>query len=140
MKRSHGKIVRTAVMEGKLFFEVIKRPEAMGGIETFHIFTVTSFHFTIVAGCVWPNELMAYAEILSSGFKESRNIAFGIGEPIGKLKAIVSLYTFHMNSSARIPLYQLIQEIGGGKGGLFRIGGQKPQSAKLIDSSVLKQA
>ena len=95
----------------------------MGGIEAFHIFTVASFHFTVVAGCVWANEFMTYAEILSSGFKESRKIPFGIGKPIGKLKAVVSLNTFHMNSSACIPLYQLIQEIGGGKGGLFRIGG-----------------
>ena len=67
----------------------------MGGIKTLHIFTVTSFHFAVVSRCVRTDELMAYAELLSSGFKESRNIAFGIGEPIGKLKAIVSLYTLY---------------------------------------------
>ena len=61
MKRSHGKVVGTAVMYGKLFCEVIQREEGMGVIKLFLVFSVAAFHFAVMAWCVWADELVTYA-------------------------------------------------------------------------------
>ena len=55
----------------------------------FLVFPVAALYFAVVAWCVRPDELMAYAEFLSSGFKERGDISFWIGKPVGKVKAIV---------------------------------------------------
>ena len=38
--------------------------------------TVAALYFAVVAWCVRPDELMAYAEFLGSGFKERGDISF----------------------------------------------------------------
>ena len=43
---------------------------------------------------------MTYAGLLGSGFKENGGIPLCIGKPVGKCKAIVSLYIFRFNSPA----------------------------------------
>ena len=47
---------------------------------------------------------------------------------------------FVADTQVGIPLEQLFQEIGGGTGGLLRVGGQEAQACKLINGSILEQA
>ena len=61
---------------------------------------VAAFRFTVVSRCVRPDALMTYAGLLGSGFKENGGIPLCIGKPVGKCKAIVSLYIFRFNSPA----------------------------------------
>lgn len=140
MKRPHRKIVGATVVEGKLFCEVIQGKEGMGRIETFLVFPVTALHFTIMPGSVRANELVPNAEALCRCLKQSRDILFAVREAVGKLKSVVSLNTLYPDSPACVPFYQFFQEISGGVGGLFRIGGQKAQPGELINGSVLEQA
>ena len=75
-KRSHRKVVGTTIVDRKLLSEVLKRIEGVTGIEPLLVFAVAAFYFAVVAWCVRPDELMAYAEFLGSGFKERGDISF----------------------------------------------------------------
>ena len=139
-ERPHGEVVGAAVVDGKLFCEVLQGIKAVAGIKAYLIFSVAAFYLAIVSGRIGPNQFVADAKFCSRCFKESRKIPFTVGKTIGKLKAVVGLDTFYPNAPACIPLRQLFQKISRGIGGLFRISGEKPQTCKLIDSGILEQA
>ena len=117
--------------------EVIQGVKTMAGIEALLILAVTTLHFTVVAWSIGANELVADTQLGGSGLKQSREIPLAVGETIGKFKAVIRLDAFHADSPAGIPLEQLFQEIGGGTGGLLRVGGQEAQACKLVNRSVL---
>ena len=117
--------------------EVIQGVKAAAGIKALLILAVTSLHFTVVARCIGADELVADTQVGGGGLKQSRKIPLTAGESIGKFKAVIRLNAFHADSPAGIPLEQLFQEIGGGTGGLLRVGGQEAQACKLVNSSVL---
>ena len=121
-KRSHGEVVGAAVVDSELSGEVIQGVKAAAGIEVFLILAVAALHFTVVARRVGTDELVADPQLGGCGLKQGRQIPLAVGEAVGELKSIVSLDTFHADTSAGVPLEQLFQEIGGGTGGLFRVG------------------
>lgn len=125
-------------MDRKLFFKVQQRIEGMTGIEALLVLAVTSFHFPVVSGCVWADELMPNSQGLCSSFKQSGVILLAVGKTVCKLKPVVGLDTFHPDSPAGIPLHQLFQEISRGVGLLFRISSQKAQTGKFINCGILE--
>ena len=124
-------------MDSELHCKVIQGVKTVAGIEAFLILAVTALHFTVVARRVGSDELVADTQVGGGGLKQSREIPLAVGETIGKFKAIIRLDTFHADSPAGIPLEQLFQEIGGGTGGLLRVGGQEAQAGKLVNGRVL---
>ena len=69
VERPHGKVVGTAVMDGKLLFEVRKGIKAVAGIETLLVLTVAALYFAIVPWGVRPDELVSDAEFFRCRFK-----------------------------------------------------------------------
>ena len=126
-------------MNSELFREVIQGVKTVAGIKAFLVLAVTTLHFTVVAGRVGADKLVADTKLGGSGLKQSGEIPLAVGETVGELKSIVSLDTFHADTSAGIPLEQLFQEIGGGIGGLLRVGGQEAQACELVNGCVLVQ-
>ena len=57
------------------------------------------------------DELVADTQLGSSGLKQGGQIAPAVGKTVGELKSIVSLDTFHADTSAGVPLEQLFQKI-----------------------------
>lgn len=106
----------------------------MAGIKPFLILTVAALDFTIMPRRVRTDQLVPDAQFSSSFLKQRWNIAPAVGETVGKLKAIVRLDTLNFNSMPGIPFDQLFQEIRGGIGRLLRIGSQKAQSCKFVNS------
>ena len=136
-KRSHGEVVGAAVVGSELSGKVIQGEKAAAGVKAFLILAVAALHFTVVSRRIGPDELVADTQLCGGGLKQSREIPLAVGKTIGKFKSVVSLDTFHADTSVGIPLKQLFQEIGGGTGGLLRVGGQEAQAGKLVNSSVL---
>ena len=136
-KRSHGEVVGAAVVDSKLHCKVIQREKAAAGVKAFLILAVAALHFAVVARRIGADELVADTQLGGGGLKQSREIPLAVGKTVGELKSIVSLDTFHADTSAGVPLEQLFQKIGGGTGGLLRVGSQEAQAGKLVNSSVL---
>ena len=136
-KRSHGEVVGAAVVDSKLHCKVIQRVKAAAGVKAFLILAVAALHFAVVARRIGADELVADTQLGGGGLKQSREIPLAVGKTVGELKSIVSLDTFHADTSAGVPLEQLFQKIGGGTGGLLRVSGQEAQAGKLVNSSVL---
>ena len=69
----------------------------------------------VVYRCVWSigtNELVEDAKLGSSALKKRREIAFGVGETVGKLKAIVRLDTLDFHTFTSKGSNDFSQEIG----------------------------
>ena len=118
----HGKVIGAAVMDGELLIKIVQRIKTVAGIEAFLVLPVAALHLAVVARRVGTDELVADPQLGGCGLKQGRQIPLAVGEAVGELKSIVSLDTFHADTSAGVPLEQLFQEIGGGTGGLFRVG------------------
>ena len=71
-------------MDGELLCEIIKRIKGMAGIKTFLVFTVAALDLAVVARGIWANQLMPDAQIGRSPFKQRRQIALAIREPLNK--------------------------------------------------------
>ena len=85
---------------------------------------------------------MTDTEFSGCCLKKCGKVSFTIGKAICEFcefKAIISLNTFHFDSMFSIPGNHLFEKIGRRIGGLFGIGGEKPQTRELINSGVLKQ-
>ena len=114
-------------MDSKLLCKVIQGIERVARVEAFLILTVAALDLAVVPRRIGTNQFMPDAKLGGSFFKQSRHITFTIREPIGKLKAVVRLYTFHLYTSEGVPRPQLPQEVRRGISGLLRIGLQKAQ-------------
>ncbi len=55
---THREMVIDSVPAGKLGLEVCKRVKLMCCVEIFVVLAVTALHFSVVSGCVGPDELM----------------------------------------------------------------------------------
>ena len=139
-KESHRKVVGTAVIDSKLLFKVCKGIKAVTRIKALLALTVAALNLTIMPWGIRSDELVANAKFLRCRLKQRGQIPLTVGKAVGELKAVVCLDTLHPDAPAGIPLHQLFQEISRGKGGLLRIGSQKAQTGKLVNSSILKQA
>ena len=109
-------------MDSELLGEVIEGVETVTGVKALLVLPVASLDLAVVARCGGTDELVADPQLGGCGLKQGRQLPLAVGEAVGKLKSIVSLDAFHADSSARIPLEQLFQEIGGGIGGMLRVG------------------
>ena len=87
MKRPHGQVVGTAIVDGKLLFEIVQRIEGMAGIEAFPVLAMAALDFAVMARGIRMNELVPNAQLGSSLFKQCWQITFAAGEAIGKLGA-----------------------------------------------------
>ena len=118
---SHGRVVRAAVVDGKLLCKVLERIERAARVEAFLILTVAALDLTVVPRCVRANEFVPDVQLGSRLFKQRRQIALAVGKTVGKLKAVVRLDTFYLDTSALIPFCQPTEEVCGGIGRLLRV-------------------
>lgn len=84
--------------------------------------------------CIGTDELVPDAQPSSSCFKQRGKIPPAGGKAVAELKPVVCLNTLYPNTSASVPSDQFVQEVGGGVGGLFRVGSQKAQTDKLVNN------
>lgn len=112
-KWPHGKVVGVTVMDGNLLFKVSQRKERMGIIEALLVLPVAALHFAVVSSGVWTNQLVPDSHLGGGFFKKGGKAPFAIGKTIGKLKAIIGMDTFHMDSPAVIPVHQPFEEVCG---------------------------
>ena len=87
MKRSHGQVVGTAIVDGKLLCEIVQRIEGMAGIEAFPVLAMAALDFAVMARGIRTNGLVLNAQLGSSLFKQCWQITFAAGEAIDKLGA-----------------------------------------------------
>ena len=127
-------------MNSELFVKVSQREERVERIKAFLVFPVAAFYLAIVSGSVRTDQFMPDAQLSGGFLKKGRDIPFTVGKPVSKFKAVVSLDTFHANAPAGIPLHQPLQKVGGGVGGLLRIGVQEAEPGELINGGILEQA
>ena len=59
MKGPHGEVDGAAVVDSKLFGEVIQRVKVVAGVKPFLVLPVAAFHLAVVPGRVRADELMA---------------------------------------------------------------------------------
>lgn len=126
-------------MYGELLCEIVQGEEGVAGVKALLILTVAALHLAVMPRRVRPDQFMPDTQLGSRLFKQCRQIALTIREPIGKLKAVVCLDTFHLYASALIPFCQFAEEVRRRIGRLLRIGGEETQARELINSGVLKQ-
>ena len=122
-KRPHGRVVGTTVVKGKLLGEIFERIERVAGIEPLLVLPVAALDLAIVAGRVGADELVADAQLGGGFLKQRRQAPLTARKPVGKLKSVVRLDTFHLDLTACVPRGQLPQKVRRGVGGLLRIGG-----------------
>ncbi len=112
MEGPHRVVVRTAVMSHKLFAEVIQgEEERMAGVEAFLVFPMAALHFSVVAGRIGTDQLMADTEAGGGALKKRGQVLPAVGEAVGELKTVVRLDAFHSNAPSGIPFHQPFQEI-----------------------------
>ena len=111
----------------------------MRSIEPFLVLPVSTFHFTVVAGCIRTDEFVPDAWFSGGSFKQGGKVPLAVGKAVGELKTVIRLDALHPDASAGIPLPQLFQEIGRGLSGLLRVGSQKAQTCELVNGGVLVQ-
>lgn len=127
-------------MNGKLFCEVLEGVKTVGRIETLLILPVAALYLAVVSGRIGANQLVPDTQLGSGDLKQGGQIPSAVGETIGKLKAIVRLHALYPDTSAGVPLEQLLEEIRRRKGVLLRIGSQESQAGKLVNGGVLVEA
>ena len=139
-KWPHGKVVGAAVVDGELLCKVIQGIKAVAGIKPFLVLPVAALHFAVVTWHIGTDELVEDAELCGGSLKQGGQVPLAVGEAVGEFKHVVRLDALHPYAPACIPLLQLFQEVGGGVGTLFRVGGQEAQAGELVDGGILEQA
>ena len=76
VERSHGEVVRAAVVDGKLLCKVVQRIERMTGIKAFLILPVAALHFAVMPGRIRMNELVADPQFCGCPLKQRLPIPF----------------------------------------------------------------
>ncbi len=104
LERPHREVVGTAVVNGKLFSEIVQGEERVRIIKAFLVFAVAAFHLAIVSGSVRTNQFVADPQLGGGLFEKGLQISFTVGKTVGKLKAVVGLNTFNMDSFAGVHL------------------------------------
>ena len=96
-------------MNSELFLKVIQREERADRIKAFLVFPVATLHLAIMSGRVRTDQLMLDAQPSGGFLKKGGDIPFTVGKTVCKFRAVVSLDTFHSNTSTGIPLHQSLQ-------------------------------
>ena len=122
------------------FAKVIEGIKAVAGIKPFLVLPVAALHFAVVTRRIGTDELVEDAELGGGSLKQGGQIPLTVGEAVGEFKTVVRLDALHPYAAAGIPLLQLFQEVGGGVGTLFRVGGQEAKAGELVDGGILEQA
>ena len=125
-------------MNSKLFLKVSQGERRADRIKTFLVFPVAALHLAVMPRCIRTNELVLDTKIMGGILKKSLDFPFAVGKTVGKFRTIVRLDALHLDPSAGIPLHQTFQEVGGGVGGLLRIGGQEAEPGELVNGGVLE--
>jgi len=125
MKGSHGEIVAAILVDSEQPTKIGERVEGMGVIETLLVFAVAAFHLAVVPRGIRPDKLVTNALVCKCRFKQRRDIAFAVGEAVGKLKAIISLHTFNLDSAVSEPSDGFQDEVRRGVGTLLRVSPKK---------------
>ena len=100
---------------------------------------MASFNLAIMAWGIGSDELMTDTKLQGGLLKKGLYLSSAVGKPVGKLETIVGLNAFYDDTPALKPENHFVEKIRRGIGGLLRIGTQKAQTGKLIDSGVLKK-
>ena len=116
-------------------FEILKAVETVRSIKFFVVFTVTTLHFAIVAGCVWTDKLVADAKPFQLQLKERGLIGAFRQEAVRKLGSVIRLDTFN---AIRELFHNMTQENGRGIGIVFLKSLDIPKAAVLVQESILK--
>ena len=140
MKGPHGEVDGAAVVDSKLFGEVIQRVKVVAGVKPFLVLPVAAFRLAVVAGCIRTDEFVPDAWFSGGSFKQGGKVPLAVGKAVGELKTVIRLDALHPDASAGIPFDQLFQEIGRGISGLLRISPQETQTGELVNSRILEQA
>ena len=89
-------------MYSELYTKIGKRKEAVGIVETLLIFPMAALYFSVVTGCIGADQFVPDPKTRGGQLKASK-AAFPVGrETIGKLNAIVSLYTHSTRTPRRL--------------------------------------
>ena len=71
MKGPHRKVVRTAVVDNKLFGKVMQGEESIRNIEAFLVFPMAALYLAVVPGCVRTNQFVLDTQALGCYFSSS---------------------------------------------------------------------
>ena len=63
-------VVRAAVVDSKLFGEVIQRVKVVAGVKPFLVLPVAAFRLAVVAGCIRTDEFVPDAWFSGGSFKQ----------------------------------------------------------------------
>ena len=96
-------------MNSKLYSKVSQREERMVRVKAFLVFPVAALHLAIVSGRVRMDQFVLDAQLHGGFLKKGLNVLFTVGKTVCKFRAVVSLDTFHSNTSTGIPLHQSLQ-------------------------------
>jgi len=69
-ERPHRKVAGAAVMDGELFYDVLKGEEGMAGAEMFLVLLVAAFYLAVKPGRVGMDQFVADAESGGSALKK----------------------------------------------------------------------
>ena len=94
MKRPHGQVVGTAIVDSKLLCEIVQRIEGVAGIKVFLLLAMAALDFAVMARGIRTNGLVPNAQLGSCLLKQCWQITFAAGEAIDKLGAVFCLDTF----------------------------------------------
>ena len=112
----------------------------MTGVKALLVLPVAALDLPVVARRIGTDKLVSDTELCSGGLKQGGKIPLAVGKAVGELKPVVSLNALYPDAPAGIPADQLVQEVGGGVGGLFRVGSQEAQAGELVNGGILEQA
>ena len=112
-KRTHGAGVAATLVGSELPAKVGERVEAVGIVETFLVFPVAAFHFSVMAGRIGADQLVADTQLCCGGLEQGRLVASAAGKSVSELKAVVRLHTFNFHSFAGKGGGHLAQKISG---------------------------
>ena len=70
VKGPHGEVDGAAVVDSKLFGEVIQRVKVVAGVKPFLVLPVAAFRLAVVAGCIRTDEFVPDAWFSGGSFKQ----------------------------------------------------------------------
>ena len=106
-------------MDSELRIEVGKRVETMRIVETTLILAVTALHLAVVTRRIRANQLVSDTQLGGGSFKERKAWATGAVQTIGKLEAVIRLYTLDSHSLLSEKGGDFEKKISGGVSALF---------------------
>lgn len=135
-QRTHRKVVVIpAVIHLQLPAEILKGIEGVSSIETFIIFPVASFYFSIMPGGERTDQFVADSKLFQADLENSGLIRSSIRrKALGKFLSVVRLNTFDRAGKS---LYQMLKKEHGGIRAMLFKSLYKAPARELINGGVL---